>query len=258
MHEPLPDDLLPELVSLAVEAVRSVSEHILSGFRSPSLTFERKPDGSVVTRFDLDAERGIRTFLGKHQPYPWPVLGEELGDEGTPSRYRWVVDPIDGTLAFTRGLPTFGTLLAFEDAHERRALVGVIHLPALGELYSAGKGLGAWCKGQRLHVAPQRPVSERVVSLALERFAAASRPAGPLPHLRCYADCYAHAMVARGALDAVAELRLARWDVAASEVIVQEAGGVAEIRPNAELPGRLDCILASPGAAEVIRQLAGF
>lgn len=261
VNEPLPDSidsLLPELMRLAAEAVRSVSNLILSGFRSPTLSVDRKSDGSVVTRFDREAEQGIRAFLYRHQPHPWPVLGEELGEDRKPARYRWVVDPIDGTLSFTRGLPTFGTLLALEDVIEQRSLVGVIHLHALHELYSAARGLGAWCGQERLHVGPERPPNEYTLSLPLERFAAARRSAGPLPHLRCYADCYAHAMVARGSLDAVAELRLAHWDVAASQVIIQEAGGVALIRPSPEVPGKLDCILGSPPAVAELKPLVAF
>src|SRR5688572_23826277 len=116
MNDASPDDLLPELLQLAVEAARSASEGILSGFRSEKLSAERKTDGSPVTVFDRNAEAAIRAYIGRHQPRNWPVLGEELGDDSQGSRYRWVVDPIDGTLAFSRGLPTFGTLLAFEDA----------------------------------------------------------------------------------------------------------------------------------------------
>ena len=258
MDDVLPDRLLPELMHLAVEAVRSVSELILAGFRSPSLACERKADGTVVTRLDREAEQGIRTFLGRHQPHPWPVFGEELGDDGTPSRYRWVVDPIDGTLPFTRGLPTFGTLLALEDMQEQRSLVGVIRLHALQEVYRAARGLGAWCGEHRLKVAAQRPVEDCIVSLPLERFAAGNHASAALPHLRCYADCYAHAMVARGALDALAEFRLARWDIAASEVIVEEAGGTVQIRPTPDTQGRYDCILGSPAGADALGQIISF
>jgi fructose-1,6-bisphosphatase/inositol monophosphatase family enzyme len=257
VDEVLPDHLLPELVSLAIAATRSVSGLILSGFRNPDLSVERKSDGSVVTRFDREAEQGIREYLAQHQPRPWPVLGEELGDPGGPARYRWVVDPIDGTLPFTRGLPTFGTLLALEDTVAQRSLVGVIHLHALNEVYSAGQGLGAFCGSERLHVAGPRPLKDCIMSMALERFATANPP-GPLPHLRCYADCHAHAMVARGALDALIELRLARWDIAASEVIIREAGGSVQIRPTPARPGKLDCLLGSPDGAAQMAQLAGW
>jgi fructose-1,6-bisphosphatase/inositol monophosphatase family enzyme len=257
VDDDLPEHLLPDLLSLAVAATRSVSDLILSGFRNPDLSFERKHDGSVVTRYDREAEQGIRAFLGRYQPHPWPVFGEELGDEGRPSRYRWVVDPIDGTLPYTRGLPTFGTLLAFEDVQEQRSLLGVIHLHAQHEIYSAGQGLGAWCGDERLHVAPARPLSECMMSMALERYAAAQRPSGPRPHLRCFADCYAHAMVARGALDAVAEGRLARWDVAATEIIIREAGGAVRLTPTPGVEGRYDCFIGSPGAQKDLIELLG-
>ena len=137
MIEPSPHDLLPELLQLATAAARCASEGILSGFRSDKLSTEQKSDGSPVTVFDRKAEADIREYLAKHQPYNWPVLGEELGDNSQGARYRWVIDPIDGTRAFSRGLPTFGTLLAFEDIEKRRSLVGVIHLPAMGETYYA-------------------------------------------------------------------------------------------------------------------------
>ena len=257
MNDAPPDELLPELLQLAVSAARSASEGILSGFRSESLSAERKSDGSPVTVFDRNAERDIRAYIARHQPRDWPVLGEELGDDTQGSRYRWVIDPIDGTLAFSRGLPTFGTLLAFEDAQERRSLVGVIHLPAMGETYSAARGQGAWCNGQRVHVAPPRPLRECIVSVPAEyhfRLAGIADSHEKLraqaPHLRCFADCWAHAMVARGSVDALAEFRLARWDIAATEVLVEEAGGRAFTWEASHAPGKYDCIIGSPAAAD--------
>src|ERR1700742_2670313 len=102
-----PLELLPGLLQLAVEAARSAAAGILAGFRSDRLRTEHKPDGSPVTEFDRHAERQIGPDLSKHQPHDWPVLGEELGDDSNGARYRWVIDPIDGTRAFSRGLPTF-------------------------------------------------------------------------------------------------------------------------------------------------------
>jgi fructose-1,6-bisphosphatase/inositol monophosphatase family enzyme len=190
------------------------------------------------------------------------VAGEEFGDSSQGERYRWVIDPIDGTLAFTRGLPTFGTLLAFEDAVERRTLVGVIHLPAMNETYSAARGLGAWCNGERIHVAPARPLSDCIISVPAEhhfRLAGIAESEEKLraqaPHLRCYGDCWAHAMVARGSIDALAEFRLARWDIAASEVIVEEAGGRVLTWEAGYAPGKFDSVIGSPGAADEVAKI---
>jgi histidinol-phosphatase len=300
-----PLELMPELMQLAVDAARSASDGILSGFRSKRLNTERKPDGSPVTECDRNAEKQIRAYLAKHQPENWPVLGEELGDDSRGARYRWVIDPIDGTLAFSRGLPTFGTLLALEDVVEKRALVGVVHLPAMGETYFAARGLGAWSKsarnsvlavagsacldgelsldgeasregevhrggtaapgagaaknGERLHVASARPLRECLISAPPEHYfrlagiaESEAQLRAQVPHLRCFADCWAHAMVARGSIDALVEFRLARWDIAATEVLIEEAGGRAMIWDSTHTAGKYDCIIGSPTAAEEV------
>ena len=132
-----------DLLDLALRAAQAPSAEILAAFLNPSLQrLERKPDGSVVTNADKDAERRIRAYLATASPPVYPVLGEEMGDDSQGSRFRWTLDPIDGTLGYTRGLPNFGTLLAFEDASAQQALVGVIHLPAFAETYSAARGHG--------------------------------------------------------------------------------------------------------------------
>ena len=258
MDDTLTAPALAELMKLAVAATHSVSELILSGFRSPTLKWERKSDGSVVTPFDLEAERRIRAFLEAQQTQPWPVLGEELGGDARGARYHWIIDPIDGTLPFSRGLPTFGTLLALEDTRTQRAVVGVVNLPALGETYSAARGAGAWCGSERLNVAKPRELKDCLVSAPVERYPQMkARASGSLPHLRCFADCYAHAMVARGVLDALAEFRLARWDIAASQVLIEEAGGTVRIAAAAT-PGKWDLILGSPAAAAALAELVDF
>jgi histidinol-phosphatase len=257
---------LPALLKIAVEAAKRPSELILSGFRSKALGVERKGDGSPVTEFDKRSELMIREFLSQHAE--WPVLGEEFGGDGTDSApYRWVIDPIDGTLAFSRGLPTFGTLLAFEDVAACRALIGVIHLPALGETYSAAKGGGAWCNGERVQIAPARELKDCIVSAPAEyhfRLAAIAESHEELrkraPHLRCFADCWAHAMVARGSIDALAEFNLSRWDIAATEILIEEAGGRALVReaPYATTRGKYDCVIGSPRAAGEVASILKF
>jgi histidinol-phosphatase len=261
---------LPALLKLAVEAARLPAQFILSGFRSNTLSAEHKSDGSPVTQFDREAERMIRAFLAERQPVGWPVLGEEFGGgdfrgDIDAAPYRWVVDPIDGTLPFTRGLPTFGTLLAFEEVATRRSLVGVIHLPAMSETYSAARGLGTWCNGERVHVAPARELRDCLISAPAEhhfRLAGIADTHEQLraqaPHLRCFADCWAHAMVARGSLDALAEFRLSRWDIAATEVIVEEAGGLALTRDAPYAEGKYDCVMGSARAAREVAALLRY
>lgn len=265
MTDPVTDELLPELLKLAVDAARCASELILGGFRSSALTAEKKSDGTPVTQFDRAAERAIREFIQTHQPRDWPILGEEYGGDTEGARYRWVVDPIDGTLGYSRGLPNFGTLLAFEDVPARRSLVGVIHLPAMNETYSAARAGGAWCAGERVHVARPRELRDCIISApAQHQFALAgmadshAKLQAQVPHLRCFADCWAHAMVARGPIDALAEFNLARWDIAATEVIVEEAGGRIFIREARDGRGKYDIVLGSPGAAAAVAQLLDF
>ncbi len=257
---------LEELLEWVRKAATAPSGMILQGFRDPNLAVDIKPDGSVVTRFDRQTERLIRELVAGAGP--WPLLGEEFGwgdsQIGTPT-HRWVLDPIDGTLGFTRGLPTFGTLLAFESLQPQRALVGAIHLPAAGETYSAGRGLGAWCNGAPIRVAPDRAPRERLVAHVPAANFARARLLGGFErlmragtHLRGCHDCWSHAMAARGALDVLVELGLNRWDIAATEVIVEEAGGACRIRPSHYGPGKYDVVLGNVRAVDEVARLIGF
>jgi histidinol-phosphatase len=257
---------LEDLVALARRAATAPAEMILAGFRNPQLQVDLKADGSVVTASDRESERLIRQIVASAGP--WPLLGEEFGLGELPiaeSSHRWVLDPIDGTLGYTRGLPTFGTLLAFESTEPQRALVGAIHLPAAAETYSAARGLGAWCNGVRIQVAPDRHLRDCIVAhVPPANFARARLAAGferlmrAGTHLRGCHDCWSHAMAVRGALDALVELGLNRWDIAATEVIVEEAGGACRIRPSHYGPGRYDVVLGNVRAVDEVARIIGF
>jgi fructose-1,6-bisphosphatase/inositol monophosphatase family enzyme len=256
---------LRELLELAVRAAHQASQDILAAFRSANLPIERKADGSVVTQADKDGERRIRAVFSLASPPVYPVLGEEMGDDTQGSRFRWTVDPIDGTLGYTRGLPTFGTLIGFDDASAARALVGVIHLPAFGETYAAGRGLGASCNGSPIGVAPRRELSECIVSASsLRDFQKAGleegyvRLAREVKSLRGTFDCWSHAMAARGALDAVVEFALNRWDIAPTEAIIEEGGGTCIIRPSRVTPGKFDAAFGNSQAVHEVARLIGF
>jgi histidinol-phosphatase len=255
---------LDRILDLAKRAALGPSERIMSGFRSPALTVEQKSDNSPVTAFDRESEQHIRRILQSDPDIQWPVLGEEFGGDTDGSRYRWVVDPIDGTMPFSRGLPFFGTLVAFEETGGR-ALVGAIQLPAYGELYTAARGLGAHCNGLPIHVAPRRELADCIVAAPeIQKFRVAGLEEGyetlgrVVKHFRGNADCWMHAMATRGAFDAVVEFSLNRWDIAATEVIAEEAGGHFYTRPSRSVPGKYDVVFGSPAAADEIVRLLSF
>jgi histidinol-phosphatase len=256
---------IAQMLELATRAAVAPSTLILSGYRNPSLPVELKSDGSPVTPFDRQAEQQIRQILGSDPQQPWPVLGEEFGGDTAGSQYRWVVDPIDGTMPYSRGLPYFGTLVAFEDVQARRALVGAIQLPAFSELYTAGRGLGARCNGSPISVAPHRELTDCMISAPeIQKFRQAGleegyeRLASAVRYFRGNGDCWMHAMAARGSVDAVVEFTLNRWDIAATEVLIEEAGGRFFTRPSRTTPGKYDTVFGSPYAAEQIIELLNF
>jgi histidinol-phosphatase len=256
---------LVPLLELAQRAAVAPSAWILSGFRNPNLPVERKEDDSPVTPFDREAEQQIRQILGSDADLRWPVLGEEYGGDTEGSQYRWVVDPIDGTLPYSRGLPYFGTLIALEDVPATRALVGVIQLPAFAEMYTAARGLGAWCNGAPISVAPRRDLADCIISVPeIQKFrlvglaAGYERVAGAVRYFRGNGDCWMHAMAARGAVDAVVEFTLNRWDIAATEVLVEEAGGRFFTRPSRITPGKFDTVFGSAHTTEQLVELLDF
>jgi len=263
-RETSPAVRLDRILELARRAALAPSKQILRGYRSPALVVEQKADNSPVTAFDREAEQHIRQILQSDPQIQWPVLGEEFGGDTAGSAYRWLVDPIDGTMPFSRGLPYFGTLVAFEET-AKRALAGAINLPPFAELYSAARGMGAHCNGSPIHVAPLRNLNDCLVSAPeIQKFRIAQleegyeRLGGEVRYFRGNGDCWMHAMVARGACDAVIEFSLNRWDVAATEVLIEEAGGRFYTRRSKTVQGKYDLVCGSPAAVDEIIELLGF
>ncbi|MFN0091320.1 MAG: inositol monophosphatase family protein [Acidimicrobiales bacterium] len=215
-----------ELLDLAVELARQAGELTLRWFRRPGLHVDTKADGTPVTEADRAAERMIRTTLGERRPRD-AVLGEEEGAQAGETGVRWIIDPIDGTKAFTQGVPLYSTLVAAID--EAGPAVGVIHLPALGEIVYAGRGLGCWCNGEpaRVRPAPGRAQDAYVMTSGLETWRpdvlAAVIDAGV--RLRTWGDAYGYALVATGRADGMVDPVAELWDLAPMSVIIPEAGG---------------------------------
>ena len=205
----------------------------MAKFKSMDFTVETKPDLTPVTDADKDAEDLIRALLGRHRSRD-SVLGEEGGATGHGPR-KWVIDPIDGTKNFVRGVPVWATLIALMDGEE--IVMGVVSAPALGKRWWASKGSGAWT-GKSLSAASRLSVSS-VTTLDDASLSYASlggwgergqfEPFITLM-LRCwrsraYGDFWSYMLLAEGAVDIAAEPELSLWDIAALVPIVTEAGG---------------------------------
>ena len=147
------------------------------------------------------------------------MLGEEEGDDGGP--VRWIVDPIDGTRNFSRGVPLWATLIALE--REGARVLGVVSAPALGRRWWAASGEGAYADGERIHVSQVSSLDAASISCSLAVDLARLEP--HVWQARGLGDFWQHVLVAEGALDAAVDVPLALWDYAALEPIVAEAGG---------------------------------
>ena len=218
----------PDLLAWAVSLTKEAGRRTLRRFRSDDLAVEAKGDGTPVTEADRDAESFIRAELAAAHPDD-AVLGEEEGAAPGNTGRRWVIDPIDGTKAFMRGVPLYSNLLAVADEHGWA--LGVINLPALEECVYAGRGLG--CFQDDRH-GERRPAT--VAPRAATPFLMASgythwdeaallgvKRAGWA--LRTWGDGYGYALVATGRADAMVDPTASLWDIAPMPVILSEAGG---------------------------------
>ncbi|XAS76014.1 histidinol-phosphatase [Dermatophilaceae bacterium Sec6.4] len=220
-------------VRLAHVLADSVEPVTMGRFRAADLAVNTKPDLTPVSEADLEAERVIRAQLARARPRDG-IKGEEYGVTGTGSR-QWIIDPIDGTKNYVRGVPVWATLIGLVDHGE--PVVGLVSAPALNRRWWAGKGTGAW-SGRSLSNAKPIAVSG-VSTLADASLSYASlggwRAAGRLDafislldecwRTRAYGDFWSYMLVAEGAVDIAAEPELQDYDMAALVPIVTEAGG---------------------------------
>jgi len=227
----------------------------LPRFRALDLRVETKPDLSPVSDADRAAEEAIRGLVTRSRREEG-VFGEELGDDG--ASVRWIVDPIDGTRNFVRGVPVWGTLLALERAG--RVDCAVVSAPALGRRWWAARDGGAWAAGERARVSRVARLEDAVVSTT----SAAAMPSGWQAIAvrawsdRAFGDFWQYCLLAEGALDVASDSGLQLWDYAAIELLVAEAGGeCSTLTGGAPVPG--EGFLATNGALhdEILSLLAG-
>jgi histidinol-phosphatase len=209
----------------AVEAVaRLAGGRALTQFRR-QLLVETKPDGSPVTEADREAERLAREWITTHFPDDG-VVGEEFGATNPQAKRQWYLDPIDGTKAFVRGVPLWGTLVAV--AEEGVVLAGAAFFPALDELVVAARGEGCFWNGARTRVSTVAKWAQ-ATALTTE---AKRQPEGLRRVLaraavsRTWGDCYGYLLVATGRAEVMMDPVLNAWDAAAFVPIIEEAGGV--------------------------------
>lgn len=223
------DDL--RLAHVIADQVDSLT---MSRFKAQDLRVETKPDLTPVSDADKTAEEIVRGQLSRARPRD-AVHGEEMGDTGHGPR-RWVIDPIDGTKNFVRGVPVWATLIGLLDGDQ--VVVGVVSAPALGRRWWAAQGSGAWT-GKSLAAASQLRVSgvDRLEDASLSYSSLGGwEERGQLDafldltrrtwRTRAYGDFWSHVLVAEGAVDLSAEPELALHDMAALVPIVTEAGGM--------------------------------
>jgi histidinol-phosphatase len=211
----------------AIAAAQAAGEVALRYFRT-NLTVEYKGDRSPVTRADRECEQRIIDVL--HAAFPdYGVVGEEFG-ERPGARARWIIDPIDGTKNFIRGIPYFATLIGLEEDGEVTA--GVIYAPAVDDLLYAQKGHGAFDRHGVLHVSAVPSLRAGLMVFGglrifreAGRWDAFERLVQASGRQRGFGDYFGHTFVARGQAEAMVELDLKPWDLAAIKIVIEEAGG---------------------------------
>jgi histidinol-phosphatase len=223
------DDL--RLAHAAADAADTVT---MSRFLASDLQVEAKPDLTPVTDADRASETTIRAILERERPDD-DVLGEEYGATGDGTGRRWVIDPIDGTKNYVRGVPVWATLIGLQT--DGQTVAGVVSAPSLHRRWWAAKGSGAWT-GSSVRDARGCRVSK--VSALSDAYLAYSSLSGwrdidRLPQFlglldavwrtRGFGDFLSHMLVAEGAVDASAEPEVSLWDLAALQIVVTEAGG---------------------------------
>jgi histidinol-phosphatase len=214
-------------LQLALELADASDVITLRHFHSSSLGVRTKSDHTPVSEADEAVERAIRERLARERPDDG-IVGEEFGS--SPGQRRWIIDPIDATKNYIRGIPVFATLIALEE--RSRITVGVVSSPAMSLRWWASRGEGAFRNGSRIHVSTVAAIDEAHLSydsitdfdmhgLAAPFLALARR----CTRTRAFGDFWSYMLVAEGAIDIAIEPQVALWDMAPISIIVEEAGG---------------------------------
>jgi histidinol-phosphatase len=219
---------LSDILAVASDAARIAGRSTLKYFGT-ALEICLKEDGSPVTRADLESETILRREIARHYPHD-TVLGEEHGETAVgKSHIRWIIDPLDGTKSFIRGVPLYGVLVGVE--LDGKPVAGAVYLPATDEMVTAADGLGCAWNGRTARVSNISVLEDATVLTTnaarcsarwdgFSKFTAAAQLAAG------WGDAYGHVMVATGRAEIMIDPRMSPWDIAALVPILREAGGM--------------------------------
>jgi myo-inositol-1(or 4)-monophosphatase len=216
-------------LQLAIRLAREAGDLTLEYFSGKSLKVDTKRDSSPVTEADRRAEELIRGGIARQHPRDG-LFGEEFDECPSGTGRRWIIDPIDGTRSFIHGVPMYGVMIGLEV--EGKMQLGVINFPALGELYHAERGGGAFMNDAPVSVSSIDDVSAATIVFTEKEYLLDPPSAHPVDMLRIQAglvrgwgDCYGHMLVASGRAEVAIDKIMSPWDCAAVIPIVEEAGG---------------------------------
>ncbi|MFI5244750.1 MAG: histidinol-phosphatase [Gemmatimonadales bacterium] len=220
----------PETLLQAVHECAELAGAVALAHYRTNVAVEWKDDGSPVTAADRGAEEAMRGWIRARFPSDG-ILGEEFGEQAGTSGRRWVLDPIDGTKSFVRGVPFWGSLVAVVEGD--RVLAGAASFPATGEIIAAAAGCGSWHNDSRAAVSTVAVLSAATVLITDDRaFASPSRREAwkriweAAAVSRTWGDAFGYLMVATGRAEVMVDPVVNAWDIACFLPIIEEAGGV--------------------------------
>lgn len=241
------------------EVARAAGDRAQEFFFATNLVVDTKADGSPVTIADRSAEQLAIEWIAQRFPSDG-ILGEEFGTDKPSATRRWIIDPIDGTKSFVRGVPLWGTLIAVAEANE--VIAGAAYFPALGDMIVAGRGEGCWWNGNKCSVST---VSEMSAAAVLgsgfiddgprrDQWTELIRRASLF---RTWGDCYGYFLVATGRAEVMVDPVVSEWDIAAFLPIIEEAGGVITDWTGARTAQGGNAIATNAALARDVRQILG-
>lgn len=245
----------------------AINAKVSSGF-----DVEVKPDNSLVTSADRAAEKRFREAVKAKFPDAG-IIGEEFGAESPDADLQWVIDPIDGTSEFAAGIPLYGSIIGL--FYKGMPVVGVLDHPSLDLRIHAAHGLGTWLRGERVRLADLPPGLDKTVARLSMPSRVSFLKAGEdgaredeghiferlsaeFPNCRTFHTCYAHVCAAAGQVDAAVEWDTRLWDVAAAQVLIEEAGGAYRLlrkRPLADGGDGYSVVFGKPSMVERIARV---